>query len=118
MIQFLCYKNCSTCRKARKFLDENQIEYEYREIYEKNPSYEELKTWIEKSGLPIRRFFNTSGIVYREQKLKDKWGVWSDEEAIQHLATDGRLVKRPLLIKGDTVLVGFKEDEYRKALVE
>lgn len=112
---FLCYKKCSTCAKAKKFLNEHQIEYNYREIYEENPTITELEKWINMSGLPIKRFFNTSGIVYREKNLKDKLPKLTDHEAIALLSTDGRLVKRPLLITENSVLVGFKEDEYRKA---
>lgn len=111
---FLCYKKCSTCAKAKKFLNEHKIEFNYREIYEENPTIEELEKWIAMSGLPIKRFFNTSGIVYRENNLKDKLPKMTDKEAIALLSTDGRLVKRPLLITENSVLVGFKEDEYRK----
>lgn len=112
--KFLCYKKCSTCAKAKKFLNIHNIEYDYREIYEDNPSEAELKEWINKSNLPLKRFFNTSGIVYRELNLKDKLPNMTESEAIKLLSTDGRLVKRPLLITEDTVLVGFKEEEYRR----
>ena len=111
---FLCYKKCSTCAKAKKFLEENEIDYTYREIYVDNPNVKELTEWIEKSGLPLKRFFNTSGIVYREKNLKDKLPNLTDKEAIELLSTDGRLVKRPLLVTKDSVLVGFREEEYRK----
>ena len=111
---FICYKRCSTCAKAKKFLEENNIDYKFREITEENPTAKELALWIEKSALPIKRFFNTSGKIYREQNLKDKLPTMSDSEKIDLLATDGMLVKRPLLIKDDKVLVGFKEKEYKE----
>ena len=110
--QFICYPKCSTCKKAQKWLDENQVEYEFRDIKEHNPTEIELRKWIEKSGLPTRRFFNTSGMVYRELKLKDKLDDMSFDEQVRLLSTDGMLVKRPLLISKDTVLVGFKEAEW------
>lgn len=113
---FVCYPKCSTCRKAMKWLDENNLEYEFRDIKEDNPKVEDLKEWIEKSGLEIKKFFNTSGIIYRENKLKDKLPNMTDEEKIELLATDGMLVKRPLLITEDKVLIGFKEKEYEEKL--
>lgn len=113
---FVCYPKCSTCRKAMKWLDENNLEYEFRDIKEDNPKVEDLKEWIEKSGLDIKKFFNTSGIIYRENKLKDKLPNMTDEEKIELLATDGMLVKRPLLITEDKVLIGFKEKEYEEKL--
>ena len=108
----LCYPRCGTCKKALKWLDDNGFEYEYRHIVEDNPSREELKEWYEKSGLPLKRFFNTSGLKYKELGLKDKIPGMSETEAFDLLSTDGMLVKRPILIEGDKVLVGFKEAEW------
>ncbi len=113
---FICYPKCSTCKKAKKWLDENNIEYTERHIVENNPTYEELKEWYEKSGLPLKRFFNTSGNIYKEQKLKDKLPTMSEEEQLRLLATNGMLVKRPLIIDIDTVLTGFKEMEWEEKL--
>lgn len=113
---FICYKNCSTCRKAKKFLIENDIKFVEREIKSDNPTVEELSKWIESSGLPVKRFFNTSGKVYRDLKLKDKLANMSDKEKIEILASDGMLVKRPLLVNDEKVLVGFKEAEYQDLL--
>ena len=115
-MEFVCYPKCSTCKKAEKWLKENGVEYEVRHIAEENPSFEELKEWHEKSGLPLKKFFNTSGVLYREMKLKDKLAEMSEEEQIKLLATDGMLVKRPIVVKGDTVLVGFKEDQWEESL--
>lgn len=109
---FIEYPKCTTCKKAKKWLDEHQISYTDRHIVEENPTYEELKQWKEKSGLPMKRFFNTSGMLYREMELKDKLPDMSDEEQLRLLATNGMLVKRPLLVTEDTVLVGFKEAEW------
>lgn len=111
---FLEYPKCSTCKKAKKWLEEHQIPFEDRHILEKNPSKEELKAWIQKSGLPLKRFFNTSGLKYKELNLKDKLGSMSEEEQIELLSTDGMLVKRPLLIGKEYILVGFKEAEWMK----
>lgn len=113
---FICYKRCSTCAKAKKFLEENEIDYKFREITEENPTANELALWIKESGLPIKRFFNTSGKIYRDQNLKDKLPTMSDSEKIDLLATNGMLVKRPLLIGKDRVFVGFKEKEYQELL--
>lgn len=113
---FLCYPKCSTCQKAKKWLDEQKIEYTERHIVENHPSYDELKEWLEKSGLPLKRFFNTSGLLYKEMQLKDKLPAMSEEDQLKLLATNGMLVKRPLVITGDTVLVGFKEAEWKEAL--
>ena len=110
---FLCYPKCSTCQKAKKWLEEQNINYMERNIAENNPSYEELKEWHAKSGLPLKRFFNTSGLSYKEMKLKDKLPTMSEDEQLKLLATNGMLVKRPILIDEDTVLVGFKEAEWR-----
>lgn len=109
---FLQYPKCSTCRNAKKWLDEQHIEYNDRHIIDENPSAEELKTWIKQSGLPIKSFFNTSGEVYKSMQLKDKLSSLSEEEQIELLATNGKLVKRPLLIGNNKVLVGFKVDAW------
>lgn len=111
-MKFICYPRCTTCQKAKKWLDANKIQYTERHIKDDNPSYEELKEWYEKSGLPLKKFFNTSGQLYKSMELKNKLPDMSDEEQLRLLATDGMLVKRPLLIKGDKVLVGFKEAEW------
>lgn len=111
---FLEYPKCSTCQKAKKWLDAHQIEYTDRHIVEQNPTYEELKEWHEKSGVPLKKFFNTSGMVYKELQLKDKLPAMSEEEQLKLLATNGMLVKRPLLVNGDTVLIGFKEAEWNE----
>ena len=115
-MQFICYPKCSTCQKARKWLEEHKMQYTERHIVEDNPTYDELKEWYEKSGLPLKRFFNTSGLLYKEMKLKDKLPAMSEEEQLQLLSTNGMLVKRPLVIKDDTVLVGFKEAEWTDKL--
>ena len=117
-MEFICYSRCSTCQKAKKWLDEHSIEYTERQIKEDNPSAEELKEWHERSGLPLKRFFNTSGMLYKELKLKDKLPGMSDEEQYELLATDGMLVKRPLLVSDDFVLTGFKEKEWEEALLK
>lgn len=111
---FLQYPVCSTCQKAKKWLTENEIEYTNRLIVEENPTAEELKAWIPRSGLPLKRFFNTSGLVYKELKLSEKLASMSEEEQIALLATNGKLVKRPLVIADNLVLVGFKPDEWEK----
>ena len=113
---FLEYPKCSTCKKAKNWLESNGVEFEDRHIVENNPTAEELKAWYEKSGLPLKKFFNTSGLLYKEMKLKDKLPAMSEEEQLQLLATNGMLVKRPLLIDGDTVLIGFKEAEWSEKL--
>lgn len=113
-MQILCYPRCTTCKKAVKWLDEKGVEYEYRDIKEKNPKKSELKKWIKASGLPVKKFFNTSGQLYREMQLKDKLPEMSEADIIDLLATDGLLVKRPLLITDDKVLVGFKEAEWEE----
>ena len=109
---FICYPKCTTCQKAQKWLDGKGVKYELRDIKANNPSYEELADWYKKSGLSLKRFFNTSGLLYKSMELKDKLPTMSDEEQLRLLATDGMLVKRPLLIDGDRVLVGFKESEW------
>ena len=115
-VVFLCYPKCSTCQKAKKWLEEQKIEYTERHIAEQNPTYDELKEWYGKSGLSLKKFFNTSGLLYKEMQLKDKLVTMSEEEMLQLLATNGMLVKRPLMINGDTVLVGFKEAEWSEKL--
>ena len=115
-MQFICYPKCSTCQKAKKWLDEHNIKYTERHIAEENPSFDELKEWHEKSGLPLKRFFNTSGLVYRDLQLKDKLPSMSEEEQLELLAGNGMLVKRPLVVDGETVLVGFKEAEWTERL--
>ena len=115
---FLEYPPCSTCRKAKKWLDDNGIQYTARHIKEENPSYEELKEWLEKSGLPVKKFFNTSGMLYRDLGLKDKIPAMTTEEQLQLLATDGMLVKRPLVVGEDFVLTGFKEKEWTAKLLK
>ena len=112
MIKVYCYSRCSTCKKALKWLDDNGIKYEYRHIVEENPTKDELKNWYEKSGLPLKKFFNTSGLKYKELNLKDRIPQMTEEEIFDLLSTDGMLVKRPILIDGDKVLVGFKEEEW------
>lgn len=109
---FLQYPKCSTCQKAKKWLDEHHIEYTDRHIVEENPSYEELKEWYKKSGLPLKKFFNTSGLMYKDMQLKEKLPLMSEDEQLQLLATHGMLVKRPLIIADEYVLVGFKEAEW------
>ena len=115
-MEFICYSKCSTCKKAKKWLEEHNIEYIERHIVENNPSYDELAEWYNKSGLSLKKFFNTSGILYREMKLKDKLSTMSEEEQLKLLATNGMLVKRPVVVKGDIVLVGFKEAEWAEKL--
>lgn len=109
---FLEYPKCSTCQKAKKWLGEHEIEYTDRHIAEEHPSYEELKEWYEKSGLPLKKFFNTSGMLYKEMKLKDKLPAMSEEEQLRLLSSDGMLVKRPIIVSEEKVLVGFKETEW------
>ena len=116
-MQFICYAKCTTCQKARKWLTDHQIAFEERPIKEENPTADELKDWQQKSGLPLRRFFNTSGMLYRELKLTERLPQMSEDEQIALLASDGMLVKRPILVNGDTVLVGFREPEWSAALL-
>ena len=113
---FVCYPKCSTCRKARNWLDENNAQYTERHIVEDNPTFEELKEWHDKSGLTVKRFFNTSGMLYRDMQLKDKLPQMSEEEQLELLASNGMLVKRPIAVDGDTVLVGFKEADWAEKL--
>lgn len=111
-MDFLCYSRCSTCRKAKKWLDDNNIEYNERHIVNENPTYEEIKDWYAKSGLPLKKFFNTSGMVYKELKLREKLPTMTEEDQLRLLATNGLLVKRPVLVFDDNVLIGFKEEEW------
>lgn len=114
---FLHYPKCTTCKNAQKWLDEQGVAYEPRDIKEENPSYEELKEWYENSGLPLKKFFNTSGMLYREMRLKDRLPEMSEEEQLRLLATDGMLVKRPIAIKGNDILTGFKKPEWEEKLL-
>ena len=113
---FICYSKCGTCRKAEKWLREHDIDFISRSVKDDNPTLEELKLWTEKSGLPLRKFFNTSGTLYKLMALKDKLSEMSDEEKLSLLASDGMLVKRPILVSDDFVLVGFKEPDWEKTL--
>lgn len=113
----LCYPKCSTCQKALKWLDEHGISYTERDIVKDNPSYEELKEWYQKSNLPLKRFFNTSGLLYKEKQLKDRLPSMSEEEQLQLLATNGMLVKRPLVVMENAVLTGFKEKEWEQEIL-
>ena len=113
---FVYYPKCSTCLKAKKWLDDNGIKYEERHIVEDNPKYDELKVWYQRSGLPLKKFFNTSGLVYKNEKIKEKLLAMNEDEQLHLLATNGMLVKRPLLISGEFVLVGFKEDEWKNRI--
>ena len=113
---FVCYPKCTTCKKAEKWLDSREISYEVRDIKTENPSKEELTEWYRRSGLPLKRFFNTSGNLYKELKLKDKLPQMSEDEQLELLSTDGMLVKRPIVITEDTVLTGFKEKEWEEKL--
>lgn len=115
-MKFICYPKCTTCKKAQKWLDDNSVSYELRDIKEQNPSYEELAEWYKKSGLPLKRFFNTSGLLYKSMELKDKLPDMSEDEQLRLLASDGMLVKRPIAVTGDIVLVGFKEAEWAEKL--
>ena len=115
-VLFVEYPKCSTCQKAKKWLDQHGVAYEDRHIKEQNPTEEELKEWYSRNGLPLRKFFNTSGMLYKSLQLKEKLPQMSEEEQLRLLATDGMLVKRPLIVMEDRVLVGFKEAEWEKAL--
>lgn len=112
----LVYRKCSTCIKALKWLEENNIEFTERPMKEENPTYEELKEWYERSGLPLKKFFNTSGLLYKDMKLKDRLPSMTEEEQLKLLATDGMLVKRPLVVADDYVLTGFKEAEWEERM--
>lgn len=116
MLKFICYPKCTTCQKAKKWLDDDKIEYELRDVKENNPTFEELSEWYKMSGLPLKKFFNTSGLLYKSMGLKDRLSAMSEEEQLKLLSTDGMLVKRPLLIGKDFVLIGFKEKEWGEKL--
>ena len=116
-MKFICYPKCSTCRKAKKWLDEHNAEYTERHIADEKPTYDELKEWHEKSGLPLKKFFNTSGMLYKEMGLKDQLPGMSEEEQLKLLATNGMLVKRPLVVGDDFVLTGFREKEWEEKLL-
>ena len=116
MIKFICYPKCTTCQKAKKWLDDNKIAYELRDIKGDNPSVEELSAWHKLSGLPLKKFFNTSGLLYKSMELKVKLPTMSEEEQLKLLATDGMLVKRPIVVGEDFILVGFKESEWSENL--
>ena len=113
MIKFICYPKCTTCQRAKKWLDDNSLEYEFRDIKLNNPTLEELTKWYKKSGLPIKKFFNTSGLLYKSLDLKNKLPEMTEEEMLKLLSIDGMFVKRPLVIGDDFVLVGFKEAEWK-----
>ena len=116
MVKFICYPKCTTCQKAQKWLDDNKIEYEFRDIKLDKPTFDELIEWHKKSGLPLKKFFNTSGLLYKSLDLKNKLPTMSEDEMLKLLASDGMLVKRPLLIGDSFVLVGFKESEWGATL--
>lgn len=115
---FICYSKCGTCRKAKKWLQDNAVEFEERDIKTNNPTLEELTLWHKKSGLPLKKFFNTSGTLYKSMKLKEKLPQMNEKEQLELLASDGMLVKRPILITDDIILVGFKEDAWSKAAAD
>jgi len=116
MLKFICYPKCTTCQKAKKWLDDNNIEYEFRDIKLENPTLDELTEWYKQCGLPLRKFFNTSGLLYKSLDLKNKLPTMTDEDMLKLLATDGMLVKRPLLINDSYILIGFKETEWNSKL--
>ena len=116
MLKFICYPKCTTCQKAKKWLDDNNIEYELRDIKLDNPTLDELTEWHAKSGMPLRKFFNTSGLLYKSLTLKDKLPTMTEREMLELLSSNGMLVKRPLLVRDDFVFVGFKEGEWRERL--
>ena len=118
MLKFICYPKCTTCQRAKAWLDEHNVEYELRDIKLNNPTLEELTNWYKKSGLTIKRFFNTSGLLYKSLDLKNKLSSMSDDEMLKLLSTDGMLVKRPLVVGDDFVLVGFKEEEWNSNLLK
>ena len=116
-MKVLVYRKCSTCMKALKWLEVHNVEFEERAIKEENPTYEELKEWQSRSGLPLKKFFNTSGLLYKNMQLKDKLPNMTEEEQLRLLATDGMLVKRPFVVDGDLVLTGFREAEWKEKLI-
>lgn len=113
---FVCYPRCSTCKKAQDYLENRGFSFEIRDIKQNNPTYDELTLWYEKSGLPIKRFFNTSGLLYKSMALKDKLPDMSEDEQLRLLSSDGMLVKRPILLDGDKVLVGFRQNQWDEVL--
>lgn len=115
---FLEYPKCTTCKKAKKFLDENNFEYEDRNIKEENPTYEELKEWYKKSEFPIKKFFNTSGLLYKAMQLKDKLPTMTEDEQLKLLSTNGMLIKRPLFITETKIFIGFKEQEWKENILK
>lgn len=115
-MKFICYPKCTTCKKAKAWLESKGLDFEVRDIKEDNPTYEELREWHKLSGLPLKRFFNTSGLLYKSMELKDKLPDMTEEEQLRLLSTDGMLVKRPILIDGDRVLTGFREKEWEEVL--
>ena len=112
MLTFICYPKCTTCQRAKQWLDDNKIEYVLRDIKQDNPTFDELSEWYKKSGFSLKKLFNTSGLLYKSLDLKNKLPTMSEEDMLRLLATDGMLVKRPLIVADDFVIVGFKEDEY------
>ena len=117
MLEFICYPKCTTCKKAQKWLDENHIEYVLRDIKAENPTFDELSVWKKRSGQPLKKFFNTSGLLYKSMELKNKLPDMSEEEMLSLLSSDGMLVKRPLLVADDFVLIGFKEAQWSEKLL-
>ena len=118
MLEFICYPKCTTCKKAQKWLDENNISYVIRDIKTNNPTVDKLSAWQKRSGQPLKKFFNTSGLLYKSMELKNKLPAMSEEETLSLLASDGMLVKRPLLAADDFVLIGFKEAEWSHVLLQ
>ena len=116
-MKFICYPKCSTCKKAKDFLDEHGLSYELRDIKQENPTYEELKLWLSISGLPVKKFFNTSGLLYKSMGLKDRLPDMTEEEQLRLLSTDGMLVKRPILVKENAVFVGFHSKDWEENLL-
>lgn len=117
MLQFICYPKCTTCKKAQNWLDENAVKYELRDIKADNPTFDELSGWYKRSGQPLKKFFNTSGLLYKSMELKNKLPEMSEEEMLRLLSSDGMLVKRPLLISDGFVLIGFKEAQWKEQLL-
>lgn len=113
---FICYPKCTTCQKARKWLDDNKVQYEFRDIKEQNPTIDELKEWYEKSRLPLKKFFNTSGLLYKEQGLREKLQDMNEQDQLELLATNGMLVKRPIIVNKETILIGFKQEDWENKL--
>ena len=115
---FICYPKCTTCQKARKWLDDNKVQYEFRDIKEQNPTLEELKEWYEQSQLPLKKFFNTSGLLYKELGLKEKLPDMKEQDQLELLATNGMLVKRPIIVNKETILIGFKQEDWEDKLAK